>query len=108
MDERRRSDQAVLDGYGQARSAKVGEKLCPGEAGGCVPRKANDPGHTPVEPAFQSPPAFPSRQQVNAEADLAQNDRVNRDLALVSPQPLNRFGIGRRLGGFVSTLASTR
>ena len=35
------------------------------------------------EPLFQSPPALASRQEQDAEADLAQNDGVNRDFPLI-------------------------
>ena len=41
---------------------------------------------------------------MDAEANLAQNDGVNRQFALVAAQPLDCFGMGLWLGGLTEDI----
>jgi len=41
---------------------------------------------------------------MNAEANLAQNYRVNCYRPLIAPQPFDRIGIGRELGGLAEDI----
>jgi hypothetical protein len=57
-----------------------------------------DPSYSLVEPALQTAPTSTPRKQQDSEADLAEDDRVNRDLSLVSSQPLEYALVGVGLG----------
>src|ERR1043166_1916155 len=98
MEERRRRNQAVLDGHRLAGSAEVGKKPGPPQSGRCIPRQAGNSSNSLFEPAFEPPPAPALCQEVNAEADFSQDDRIYLQLALVGPQPLDDFGARSGLG----------
>jgi hypothetical protein len=72
-----------LTDIGFAAAAKVGEQLSPAQPDVRLPREAVNPADRRVEPAFQSGSLGTARKQQDAEASLAQNHRVDRDLALV-------------------------
>ncbi len=55
--------------------------------------------HTRIEPPLESRPPLSLCEEQNAKADLAKNHRIDRDLALISSQPIDdglvRFRFGR-------------
>jgi hypothetical protein len=103
-------DQAVLDGHGTPMSAQLGEQLRPAQAGFGTPGQTEKLGHALFKPPFEAPAALAGRQQVNAEANLAEDDRVDRQVGLVALQPVDDFICRLRPGlvASLSTLASTR
>src|SRR5262249_52556714 len=93
IDERRGSDEAVFDRHRASGSTKIREQRRPRQAHGRFPRQAMKPLHPGVEPSLESG-ALPSlRQQEDAEAHFAEDDGVDGDLALVSPQPLDHLEV---------------
>jgi len=57
------------------------------------------PSHALLEPALEAAATAAARKQQNAEANLAEDDRFDRDLGFVGAQPLDdalvRIGPGR-------------
>lgn len=91
---------AAEDGFeGVEQWQEVGGELRPAKTRGGFLRKADDFGHTLVEPAFQSMMASSGRQQVDPKPDHAKDDGIDRNLTLVPPQPFNHLGIWGGLGG---------
>ena len=93
-----RCDQAVLDRHRPARRSKRRKQFCPSQAGLCFPSQAVKALNTCLEPSFQPGSALSFRQQQNAESNLAENDRVDDDIALVTPEPPDNGLVGRRPG----------
>ena len=62
-------------------------------------RQTNDAAHALLEPVLQPLPALSGWQQMDAKADLAEDDGVNDQFALVALQPFHhaarRFRLGR-------------
>src|SRR5208282_2905741 len=54
------------------------------------------PGHARIEPVLEPGAFLPRRQKENSEPQFAENDGVDRDLALVLSQPFDGLGVGRR------------
>lgn len=91
--ERSGGDEAVCDGHRAPGGAKTCRQLRPPRARLRLARQAAS-----VEPPLKAgaPPSV--AQQQNAEAQLAEDDGVDRDFTFVVPQPFDHFGIGRVLG----------
>ncbi len=51
-----------------------------------------------IEPLLEPAPTCSLRQKQNAEAKLAENDRIDGDLALVGAEPLEAALVWRQLG----------
>ena len=96
---RSRSNEAVLDRHRAPLRAEHREQLSPAEPRRGLPRNALQPLHSVLEPARETASAAARREQQNAESDLTQNDRIDGDLRLVAPQPVDyariRGGLGR-------------
>src|SRR5262249_34686537 len=75
--ESRGRDQAVLDRHGEALRSEIGEKPGPAQTCGRFPGKAVDTLDSVFEPALQPCTALPARQQEDAVADLAEDDRID-------------------------------
>src|SRR3989304_4057260 len=92
-------NQAVLDRHRPSGSTQVSEKPCPSQPCCQLPRKAAESRDAVLEPLPEPAPAPVRCQQVNAEAYLAYDDRVDDEVTFVLPQPLDhlrvRAGPGR-------------
>ena len=73
------------------------EQLCPAEPRIEIPGHAVHAPPDPVEPPLEALAASSGRQQENAEAHLAENDRIDRQAALVVAQPVDYPRIRRSL-----------
>src|SRR5665213_2901804 len=78
--------------------AKLCEELRPAQSSRGFPRQAMNSLNALSEPSFQFTPPRTGRHQMNTKTNLAQNNRVNGDLTLVSPKPLNHPRLRLRLG----------
>src|SRR5665213_2387334 len=54
--------------------------------------------HCNLEPALQSAPATTTREQQDAETDLPQDDRIDSQVRLIVPEPLDNTLVWGRLG----------
>src|SRR5207302_1225037 len=83
-----------------ARGAEARDELRPTESCLRVPRQAMQPAYTLLEPAFKPCPPPALGQQPNPEPYFAENDRIDRQVSFILPQPLH-YGLLRcRAGGF--------
>src|SRR5262249_20559153 len=98
VDQCRGGDKAVFDGHGAPGGTKTREQLRPPQARLRLPRQTANPLDARVEPPLEAgtPPSV--AQQENAEAQLAEDDRIYGDFTFVVAQPLDHFGIGKLLG----------
>jgi len=83
VDDRRRSNEAILDRHSPSRCAKTRKQFRPLEARVCVPRqtvKTPDPG---VEPALQGSPLLPLGKNENPEPQFADNHGIDGDVGKV-------------------------
>lgn len=97
--QRGRSDETVLDRHRAPFSAKRREQLSPAQSCRGFPRDALQPLYSILEPALEPASAATTWEQQNAEPNLAQNDRVDGELGLIAPKPIDntlvRSGLGR-------------
>src|SRR6185437_3233514 len=91
----------ILDRQRMPAIAEVGKESGPPQSRRSFPRNADDLRDSFVEPHLQQATAPARRQKKNAEADFAENDRVDREVALIAAQPLQHCRV--RLG--LDTLA---
>lgn len=97
--QRCRCDETVLDRHRPTEAAESCEQLGPTKAGGRVPGETiHSPGAT-LKPLLQSGPPTPFCHQQNAEPQLAENNGIDHELALVSTKPLECTGVRPRFGG---------
>src|SRR5215211_4086451 len=96
--ERRRGDETVLDRHGTTGRTQPRDKLRPPKSRHCLPRQTVQLTDAPRKPRFELRSAAAFRQETNAEPDLAQDDRIDDELALVASQPVDhmRVWIGPR------------
>jgi hypothetical protein len=97
--QRGRSNEAVLNWHRAPFRAKCREQLGPTQTCRGLPRDAMQPLYSVLEPALQPAPTTTSREQQDAEPDLPQDDRVDGQLGLIAPKPLDNAlvwgGLGR-------------
>src|SRR5262249_52734044 len=98
VDKRRRCDQAVLDGYRVPRATKRRNERRPAKPCFRVPRHTVQPLDTGLEPLLQPPPLLAIVQHEDAEANLAQDDRIDDEVTLVAEQPRDTTRVRRSLG----------
>jgi len=92
--ERGRCNQAVFDRHRAASSTQVGKQLRPSQTSVCVPTETVQAGCAFVEPALKAAPALPAGEQQNAKAQLAEDDRVDDEVALGARQPIDDARVG--------------
>lgn len=98
MRKSRRGDQAVFYRHRLAPTAELREQLSPAQADDRVQGDALDPADPLLKPVLEPLSSCATRQQEDAESDLAQDDRIDDDRTLIAPQPLHYRGIGLGLG----------
>src|SRR5579872_2550779 len=91
-----RGDQTVLDRHRASGSPQGCEQIGPAQTSVGFPRQVGETLHAGVEPLFQSCPLFPFRQQQNAKSNFARGERIDGDLALVPPEPLDHVLVESR------------
>lgn len=91
-------NEAVLDGHCTAGSTELREQLRPSKASLCLEWHTGESSHSFVEPLLQPCPAPAPGQQENSEPDLAEDDGIDGDLALVMPKPCDDARAGSGLG----------
>lgn len=98
MDGCRRGDKAIFDRHRFAGSAKTSQQFRPFQARVCVPRQTVETPRPSVEPVFQGFPLPSFRKNKNPKSQFTEDDRINGDLPLLCPQPLDhsRIRIGFR------------
>ena len=86
-------NQTVLDRHGRSSRPHISEEPCPPEAGLGCPVEAGDSAGTAIEPLLQ-PLATPARRQkLDPESQLAENDRVDSDLAFMATESVDDLWI---------------
>jgi hypothetical protein len=97
--QRGRGNEAVLDRHRASFRAKCREQLSPAQSRGGLPGDALQPLHSLLEPALEPASAATTWEQQDAESDLTQDDRVDGELGLITPKPIDntlvRGGLGR-------------
>jgi hypothetical protein len=99
MHERGCCNEAVLEGHLLADCAKLGEQLCPADAGRSVEGETSEILDPFVEPIFEALSASAARHSFDTEANFAEDDRVHHDLAFVAAKPVQDFRLRCRLCG---------
>src|SRR2546428_733871 len=100
MHESRGSNETVFDRHRASGRTKRGKQLRPSHPRLRLPRQAVQPLNAFVKPPFQPSSALPLGQEKDAEPDFAEDERVDGDVGLMLPQPVDDLGIWRGLGGF--------
>src|SRR6266481_4689048 len=91
-------NHAVLNGHRSTCDPQVCEKLCPTQARGSVPREARELGNSLREPTLKAAATFPGGHEKYAEADLGQDNWINRQLRFVLAEPVEHLRRRHRLG----------
>ena len=82
-----RRNEAVLDGHGSTRLLQSRQQLRPFQPRVGLPWKAMETLSSGVEPTFERHPLLSLRQEEDAESQLAEDDRIDGNVALVHSQP---------------------
>ena len=96
MNEGGGGDETVLDQHRPPARAQARKQLRPSQAGFGLPWQTAKAAHARIEPVLEPGAFLPPTQKENSEPQFAENDGVDRDLALVLSQPFDRLGVGRR------------
>jgi hypothetical protein len=92
--------RAVLHRHGLACPGEARKQFCPSQTGLGVPGQTVKAANTRLEPMFQGCPLPALGKDQDPESQFAENNRVNREIRLVSSKPSDHARIRRRLGGF--------
>jgi hypothetical protein len=96
--QRSRGDEAVLDRHRAPFRAKSREQLGPAQSRRGLPWNAVQPLYPVLEPALKPASAATTWEQQDAETDLTQDDRVDGELGLIVPKPIDNALVRGRLG----------
>jgi hypothetical protein len=108
VEQRRRSNQTVLDGHGLARAPKVSEKFGPAQSCGGLPWHTKNFRDAFPEPALQALTAFAGGKKKNAKSDFAKDERATPISRSFCFSHCSTAGFGDGLVASLSTLASIR
>lgn len=89
MNERGSCNEAVCYRHGRTRGSKSYQKPGPTKSGLGLPWKTEDVLNGPLKPLIEACSPFPPRQKKDSKANFAQDDRIDGDLSLVVPQPVD-------------------
>src|SRR5262249_55064002 len=98
MDQCSSCDEAILDGHRRAGCAQIGKQSRPAQPRFGSPREALEPADAFFEPGYQSTPSFSWGKQQYAEANFAEDDRIDGELSLMFAQPIHDLDFRCRLG----------
>src|SRR6266487_1814842 len=99
INERSRGDQTVLERHRVSGSAESCQQLRPADAGSGLDGETDEVHNALVKPTLEPLTSSARRHPVNAEADFANDDRINCDLNLIATQPFQDLRHRRWLGG---------
>src|SRR6516165_5853861 len=99
MDQRRRRNQAVLDGHGAAGHPKASKQRRPSQARFRLPGQTLEPLNTRCKPSFEPGTSLSLREKENAEPNLSENNRIDGEIRFVRSQPVDDVGIRSRFCG---------
>ncbi len=99
INERSRGDQTVLERHRVSGSAESCQQLRPADAGSGLDGETDEVHNALVKPTLEPLTSSARRHPVNAEADFANDDRINCDLNLIATQPFQDLCHRGWLGG---------
>src|SRR5438034_6810536 len=99
MNERSRGDQTVLERHRLTGSAESRQQLRPADAGSGLDGETDEVHNALIKPTLEPLASWTRRHPINAEADFANDDRINCDLNLIATQPFQDLCHRGWLGG---------
>src|SRR5262245_3106493 len=91
-------DEAVLDRHRASGCPERGQQFRPARAEDGFTRQAVQAPDALIEPTLEPRTALSFRQQQNAEPDLTEDERIDRDLGFVPSEPSYHVEVRRDLG----------
>src|SRR5213596_860732 len=99
INERSRGDQTVLERHRVSGSAESCQQLRPADAGSGLDGETDEVHNALIKPTLEPLASSTRRHPINAEADFANDDRINCDLNLIATQPFQDLCHRGWLGG---------